>query len=261
MKKTYSLLFICLLLMSFVIPAGATEFSNPPVTDGAGYLSESELSELSDKLNEIRNKYDFEVAIVTEKEMSGYDAEASADDIYDYRGYGAGENDDGILLYICSDERKYHLSTFADGLRVFNENGIDYLKMNIEPHLSEDEYYLAMNTFADLADELLLMAANGEPFTELPNTPEYVIFIIALALVIPLIIAFIAMGIKLAQMKTAVSNDYAADYIRPGSKNITASRDIFLYSHITKTEKPKNNTSGSHTSSSGRTHGGGGGSF
>ena len=61
-------------------------------------------------------------------------------------------------------------------------------------------------------------------------------------------------------MKTAVENDYAANYVKPGSKQLTMSRDIFLYSHITKTEKPKNN-SGSHNSSSGRTHGGGGGSF
>jgi len=65
---------------------------------------------------------------------------------------------------------------------------------------------------------------------------------------------------KLSKMKTAVENDYAADYEKPGSKRLTVSRDMFLYSRVTKTEKPKND-SGSHKSSSGRTHGGGGGSF
>ena len=65
---------------------------------------------------------------------------------------------------------------------------------------------------------------------------------------------------KLAKMKTAVENNYAANYVKNGSKRLDFSRDIFLYSNITKTERPKNN-SGSHQSSSGRTHGGGGGSF
>ena len=61
-------------------------------------------------------------------------------------------------------------------------------------------------------------------------------------------------------MKTAVENDYAANYMKPGSMNLTMSRDLFLYSRITKTEKPKGG-SDTHTSSSGRTHGGRGGSF
>ena len=75
-----------------------------------------------------------------------------------------------------------------------------------------------------------------------------------------MLIAFWMMKKKLKKMKTAVENDYAANYMKPGSMNLTMSRDLFLYSRITKTEKPKGD-SGTHTSSSGRTHGGRGGSF
>ena len=64
----------------------------------------------------------------------------------------------------------------------------------------------------------------------------------------------------MSQMKTAVENDYASDYVKKGSKNIRFSRDIFLYSHIDKRAKPKEQSS-SHVSSSGKTHGGGGGKF
>ena len=45
-----------------------------------------------------------------------------------------------------------------------------------------------------------------------------------------------------------------------GSMNMAVSRDMFLYSKTIRTEKAKSN-SGTHTSSSGRTHGGSGGSF
>ena len=164
------------------------------------------------------------------------------------------------MLYICASAREYHITTHADGLRVFNENGIEYLKNDIDPYLADDNYYMAMDAFADLADELLAMAENGEPFNEEQNSSDNPLFIIGGAIIIPLLVAYFMMKSKLAKMKTAVENDYAADYMKPGSKKLNVSRDMFLYSHVTKTEKPKNN-SGSHKSSSGRTHGGGGGSF
>ena len=165
MKRIISLLFVCLLCVTLTVPCFAEEFVNPPIVDGAQYLNEAQLEKLSEKIEGIRQKYNFEVAIVTEDEMSGYDAMSSADDIYDYNGYGAGENDDGILLYICAETREYWITTHADGLRVFNERGIDYLKKNIEEQLVNDNYYLAMDVFADLCDELLEMAANGVRIT------------------------------------------------------------------------------------------------
>jgi len=165
MKRIVSLLFVCLLCVTLTVPCFAEEFVNPPIVDGAQYLNEAQLEKLSEKIEGIRQKYNFEVAIVTEDEMSGYDAMSSADDIYDYNGYGAGENDDGILLYICAETREYWITTHADGLRVFNERGIDYLKKNIEEQLVNDNYYLAMDVFADLCDELLEMAANGVRIT------------------------------------------------------------------------------------------------
>lgn len=260
MKRIVSLLFVCLLCVSLAVPCFAEDFVNPPIVDGAGYLNEAQFAELSEKIDAIRQKYNFEVAIVTEAEMTGYDAMSSADDIYDYLGYGAGENDDGIMLYICSGTREYWLTTHADGLRVFNERGIEYLKKNIEEELTNDNYYLAMDVFANLADELLEMAANGEPYNKKQLDMTYVLCVLAGALLIPIIIAKIMTNSKLAKMKTAVENNYAANYVKDGSKRLDFSRDIYLYSNVVKTEKPKDD-SGSHKSSSGRTHGGGGGSF
>lgn len=260
MRRIFSVLFICMMCVSLSVPCFAADFENPPIVDGAGYLDGSEFAELTEKLEAVRQKYDFEVAIVTEVEMSGYDAMSSADDIYDYNGYGGGENDDGIMLYICSSTREYHITTHADGLRVFNENGIDYLKKNIQPCLENNDYYLAIDTFASLSDELLEMAENGKPFNKKQLSTTYILFVVGCGLLIPLILARIMTTIKVGQMKTAVENDYARNYVKPGSKRLDVSRDIFLYSNIVKTEKPKND-SGSHKSSSGRTHGGGGGSF
>ena len=259
MKRIFSCLVLLLITTSFVVTAYA-DFQNPAIVDDAGYLMQSELASLSKELDKVREKYNFEVAIYTESDMTSGSAEASADDIYDYNGYGAGENDDGIMLYICSDTREYHFTTHGKGLKYFNANGLAYLESKVVPYLSEDDYYEAFEIFIETTDELLQMAKDGKPYNEKQYSTKYLIGVIIAALLIPLLVAWILMKKKLKKMKTAVENDYAANYIKPGSMNLTTSRDLFLYSRITKTEKPKSN-SGTHTSSSGRTHGGRGGSF
>ena len=103
-------------------------------------------------------------------------------------------------------------------------------------------------------------AKSGNPYNEKYYSATYLIGVILFCLIVPLLIAFFKMKGKLKKMKTAVENDYAANYMKPGSMSIDFSRDLFLYSRVTKTEKPKSN-SNTHTSSSGRTHGGSGGSF
>ena len=246
--------------LTLTVLSFAAEFENPPIIDEAEYLSESQLAELTEKFEAIRQKYDFEVAVYTEYEMTSYDAMSSADDIYDYAGYGAGENDDGIMLYICSDTREYHFTTHGKGLEYFNENGLAYLESKVVPHLSENDYYEAFEEYIETTDELLQMAKGGKPYNEKQYSMKYLFGVIIVCLIAPLLIAFWMMKRKLKKMKTAVENDYAANYIKPGSMRIDTSRDLFLYSRITKTERPKS-SSGTHTSSSGRTHGGRGGSF
>lgn len=259
MKRIFSCLLLLLLTTSFVVTAYA-DFQNPSIVDDAGYLMQSELSYLSKELDEVREKYNFEVAIYTESDMTSSTAEASADDIYDYNGYGAGENDDGILLYICSDTREYHFTTHGKGLEYFNKNGLIYLEDKVLPYLEDDNYYKAFSVYIETADELLSMARDGNPYNEKNLSTKYIVGVVLVCLLAPLLLAYIMMKKKLKKMKTAQDNDYAADYMKPGSMKLAVSRDLFLYSRITKTEKPKS-SSGTHTSSSGRTHGGRGGSF
>jgi len=257
MKKVLSCLLLLLLILHLPVYAA---FENPPIVDEVGYLMQSELAELTEELNKVRKKYDFDVAIYIENDMSSDTAEASADDIYDYQGYGAGENDSGIMLYICADTREYHFTAHGEGLTYFNSRGLEYLESKVVPHLTERDYYEAFEAYIETSEELLEMASEGKPYNKKQYSTKYVIGLIAVCLLAPLLLAFMMMRRKLRKMKTAVANDYAANYMKPGSMRIDTSRDLFLYSRITKTEKAKS-SSGTHTSSSGRTHGGRGGSF
>ena len=78
MKKMFSCMLLLLISMTLLLPVYAA-FENPPIIDDAGYLMQSELANLSEELEQIREKYNFEVAIYTESEMSGNTAEEAAD--------------------------------------------------------------------------------------------------------------------------------------------------------------------------------------
>lgn len=81
---------------------------------------------------------------------------------------------------------------------------------------------------------------------------------------IGLVVALIIIGRMKGKLKTVRRQAEAAEYVKTGSMKVTQSRDLFLYKHIDRHAKPKESTSGgsrTHTSSSGRTHGGGGGKF
>jgi uncharacterized protein len=74
-------------------------------------------------------------------------------------------------------------------------------------------------------------------------------------------VALIVTGKMRSDLVTVRQQVKADNYVIPGSLQLTNSRDLFLYSQVTKTERPKSGGSSTHTSSSGRTHGGGGGKF
>ena len=248
MKK----IFYLFVLFAVCFSCGAGAFSNPSVTDGADLLFEYEYDELSEKLDSLRKKYNMDIAIYTEDEMSYKNAEASADNIFDYNGYGP----DGILLYICMDERTYHITTSGEAVDIFGKSAVKTLKKNVEKHLKEDEWYDAFNAFSDTVSDIL-GGNTVSSETEEGGSAGVIVTLI----ILPPVIALIAMLIKSRKMKTATAKEYASDYMNNGSFNLTASRDMFLYSTITKTERPRSNSSGTHRSSSGRIHGGGGGSF
>lgn len=258
MKRIIAIIIAAICFLSTI--AAYADFQNPPIADGAEYLTEEQNNELSAQLDKIREKYSFDVVFVSEKSLSANDEQAAADDIYDYNGYGYGESYDGILFYIAKAERKYHFSTCGSGETVFNENGLKYLEKKVVPFLTEGDYYAAVKAYAGCAEELLKMAAEGKPFNKSQHGTKYILCVIAGAVLLPLLLAYFMMQNKLAGMKTAVKEDNASNYMKPGSMNLDFSRDIFLYSTVTKTEKVKSD-SGSHTSSSGRSHGGRGGSF
>ena len=68
---------------------------------------------------------------------------------------------------------------------------------------------------------------------------ENIAIIAGIIVILPIIIVLIMTFVKLSQMNTANPENYAANYIDRSSFNITVSQDIFLYSSVTKSPRPK----------------------
>jgi len=230
-------------------------FTNYPFYN-SNFFPKEESYTFIQKMEGIRQKYNFDVSIITTNYFDGEDIDSHVEELYNKKGYGAGNGRDGIVLYVATDSRKYCIFVNGDyGTKVFNKNGHAYIEKQILPYLEKSDFKGAFEEFANCSEKLLDMAAKGEPFNELQLTTENLITI-ALAILIPLLIAFLMMRSKLSKMKTAVAQNYAQNYVKQGSFNLEESRDIFLYSHITKTKIQKNNGSSNHGGGSSRSRSG-----
>lgn len=237
------------------------------VIDDAELIKASDEKELDKKIKNIQ-KDKFDVVILTVKSLDGKSAQDYADDYYDNNDYGLDNEKSGVLFLVSKGDRKYHISTKGAGIKAFTDYGIGRIKEEIKPYLSDGDYFDACDEFLNITKDFVKAYKDGMPYdTDNPYNEEidYVILEV-IALVIAFVIALISVGIMRLRMNTAKPKGTAMEYIKKGSFKLTSEKDIFMYSTVTKTAKPKDNDnsaggSTTHVSSSGSEHGGGGGSF
>jgi len=259
-KKCLSFLCLLLLCMSVVLPAHAAG-SSSRLIDNADYLTDSEETALLNKLDEISTRQGLDVVIITIPDLFGEDITDFADVFYDENGY----HPDGILLLISDYDREWAISTAGYGITTFTDAGQEYLTGQFLDALSEGEYAEAFDTYAELCDEFITQAKGGTPYDvgTLPKGPFHMVRSLLISVGIGLFAALIVTGSMKGKLKTVHAQAAAAQYVKPGSMNITERREMFLYSQIQrhKRQAKKSGGSSTHTSSSGRTHGGSSGKF
>ena len=241
----------------------------PRLVDSADLLTSSEEKELLSLLDEISERQQLDVVVITTDSLEGYSAMAYADDIYDYCGYGFGESRDGVLLLVSMADRDWWMSTCGYGITVFTDAGIDELSGKFLPYLSDGDYFKAFKIYAEQCDSYITQAKTGSPYDtgNLPKAPFNALKAAGISVVAGLVIGLIVVLIMLGQLKSVHMKGSASDYTCPGSLMISDRRDYFRTKHVSKVKRPEPSRSSggggssTHTSSSGTTHGGGGGKF
>ena len=219
------------------------------VEDYADVLTDSEEAELIAKLEALGSEYDIEIGAITVDSYEGKDPQDFADDFYDYNGYGYGENDDGLIVVFNTGKgdgnRNLAISTHGKGIELLTDLEIDrIIEMMINPIKNGD--------FAGAFDNFVTECEGA--FDE-----SISIIWIPVSILVGFGLAFLIVKIQASKLKTVVQKADAADYV--GNVVLTYQNDQFMYRNVTSSPKVKSESSSTHTSSSGRTHGGGNKSF
>ena len=218
--------------------------------DGGALLTDAQETAIAARLDEISEKHDLDLVIVTETTLNGRDKVGFADDFYDYGGY----REDGILLLYCPSEGTRHFSTTGEAKTIFDDDALDKLVDTIVPYFDRGDVNGACLAFADTCDEIVTDARSF----------HFPWGLLIFGLLIGAGLSFlIPMSVMKSKLKSVRFKAAASDYVRPGSMILTQNRDVFLFANVTKTPIPRDTSSrsgggggGFHVGSSGTSHGG-----
>ena len=244
MKKTITYLLLCLLLLTvLVLPVSA---KSGQVLDYAVLMSTDEAVSLADHFSDFRNSYGLDIVILTVPNLMNTPIDAFADDFYDNNGYG----EDGLLFLLDIDSRQWYISTSGRASDMLSDGELEKIGEKVVPYFSKGQYYEGFDHFLDILPGYLDIDKEGG-------------INLLLSLFAGAGIAGIALLVMRSTMNSKNPQRSAAAYTVENSYHLRQHLDLFLYSNVTKRAKPKNDSSDSstHRSSSGRTHGGRGGSF
>ncbi|WP_461256310.1 TPM domain-containing protein [Treponema sp. R80B11-R83G3] len=252
---------IKLFLTAMIVFFASSVFAQERVVDNANILSSWEKDNLKSLISSISSMYDFDLVIVTENDIGAASPMAYADDFFDYKGYGLGQDRDGCLFLLVTGSRDYWFSTSGTGIKIYTSTAIQKLKDDIVKLLRKGSYYDAFQAFLNDSKEFLALNARGGRSYNFFHRWNYVSVLVAW--LASLLIGFMVVQSWKRKMNTALPQTQAAAYVVPGSLAFNVKTETFLYSIVNKSARSDDNSrgGGSHTSSSGRSHGGGGGRY
>lgn len=239
---TKKLLFVFLALV-LCLSLSVTVFAQdgmPRLVDSADLLTDSEEISLRKRIDEVSEKFKVELVIVTVETVGDYTADEFVEDFYDENNYGYGENRDGVLLLVAMEERDYRILSNGLGADAVSSGDIKDIGNTISSYLTDGDYADAFNLFIDECEYEINGEINGFPFKFTRN--------LVISLVIGLVVALIVTGSMKSQLKSVKRQPAATEYTKPGSMQVTYSKDFFLY-RIVDRQKKENNSSGSSGSS------------
>ena len=211
----------------------ATEMALPEneqfLYDEANLLTDSEEEALVQKLEEVSHATNAQIVVATMASMDEGNIDDFIEYLYDSMGFGYGENHDGVLLLVCMDPREYRILSNGYAGVAIGPDQIDTLCDIVEFYLAKGNYATAFTFFTNECEEFLAYHQAGSPF----NAGKSFMISLVIGLIAGLITAFVMKG----KLKSVRKQDSARTYVKPGSMQLTYSRDIFLYRNVTRTKK------------------------
>jgi uncharacterized membrane protein YgcG len=245
------LIKICLplLVVFFVTPA----FARENIIDNAGLLNQQEKANLSQLIASAASAYNFDLVIVTVKNIDGSNPGEYADGFFKRNGYGLGQNRDGCLFLLVTESHDYLFCPSGRGIKILNPTAEDKLEGNVVKPLKEGDFFGAFRTFLLDWDEFLALDAKGRSYNFFH---QWNLVLVIIAWVLSIVIGFSVVQVWKKGMDTVLPQNQAAAYMVPGSLVFNEKKDSFLYSRVSKTKLQKQTSSSVKGFSSSRSFGG-----
>ena len=235
------------------------------LADKAGLIDDATEKQLLATLDSLSEQMQFDFVVATVDSTGGKDIVAFSDDYFDYNGFGFGNDDSGVALIISMSPREVYISGCGEGTEYFDYDDCQDIIDVFYDDLKAGNYSAVVSTFIDEAQRYVDFGRNGVPFSY-----RFKLFLanwkmtVLAPIIIGIALAILTVSALTKNLKSVKQKQSAADYEVPGSLRLTRNEDYFMYRNVSKTAKPQESSSGSsgtHTSSSGNSHSGGGRSF
>ncbi len=268
--------FVCLLL--FVGTALPVIADQQRVFDEADLFTAQEEASLEKSISRSAEQTPLDLVVVTVLSTGSKDAQTYADDFFDDGGFGVGDDFSGALLLIDMGASEVAVSTTGYGIRLLSDARIDKILDAVVEHLAEGEAAEAaqafLNMVTDYASQDVSQSQNGfQTEGKVPSQQKKSFLKAAVqALPISLIIGIVSVGtIYLACGRSGKSEVRPKSYRYYSSLQLSRKEDRLVDKHVSTRRLPRNNpppgagrsfgSPSTHSSSSGRIHGGGSRSF
>jgi len=248
MKRVFSALLALILCAMLTVSVSAAQM--PRLVDAADLLTDSQESELLERLDAISAELQTDVVVITLESCGGYSADDVINAFFDEYEYGYGGNRDGVMLLLSMAERDWRILCNGFAADAITPSERDEIGDHIVEELSAGEYMEAFMEFTSLCVYEIEGERNGFPFNFGLS--------LAVSVAIGFAVAFIATGIMRSKLKSVRSQTGAREYTKPGSMQLTRSSDLFLYRTVNRRRKPQQSSSGSRGGGGGGRHVGGG---
>ncbi len=254
-KKSIILALAILFTLTFSIPVYAEGTANTTsgsilLDDKAGLLDATGTAQVLEELEVASNDSNCNLVVLTTNQgLNESGIHSYADSYYANNVENKTSTNMCVTLTVDMSSRLVDVGTYNPGSkRNLNDAAKDEVREYVTSDLSNGNYVKAFTNFANKAGKIA--AGIDEDGGRNKSTFPWG-FRIIISLVIGVIVALIVCSIIKKQLKTVEMKASAADYVRPGSLNIREQSDRFLYSNVTKTAKPKNDSSSGGGGSSG----------
>ncbi len=230
----------------------------PRMIDEVGLFSSEQAANIEEQLDGLRAETNADVLILTTKQQIRFNVRNYIDAFYKYKGYGIGDNFDGVVMCIYAPN-EYWRDCYVRGYGKCSDNGYKLAKF-LSKSVESGNYDKAVKKYLKLARRLCLK-------NKVPKDLHWGAMLFWMAAV-GAIVGFVKANNLKSKMKTIAKAIEARNYIVDGSFKLDGQHDKYVNTSVSRVYDPPSSSSsggrssgGSYHSSGGRSYSGGGRSF